>query len=52
MNFGTNEGFASAFQNGMTLENLMKIEHFIAKRLRSGIFAQILAKTLGGYFGH
>ena len=35
-------------QNGMTLENPMKIEHFIAKILRSGIFAQILAKTRWG----
>ena len=45
-------GYSIAFQNGMTLENPMKIERFIAKRLRSGIFAQILAKTSGGYFGH
>ena len=48
----TIEGLVSAFQNGMTLENPMKIERFIAKRLRSGIFAQILAKTSGGYLGH
>ena len=52
MNFITIEGLVSAFQNGMTLENPMKIERFIAKRLRSGIFAQILAKTSGGYLGH
>ena len=44
MNFITIEGLVSAFQNGMKLENPMKIERFIAKRLRSGIFAQILAQ--------
>ena len=52
MNFNTIEGLVSAFQNGMTLENPLKIERFIAKRLRSGIFAQILTKTSGGYLGH
>ena len=52
MNFNTTEGLVSAFQNGMTLENPIKIERFIAKRLRRGIFAQILAKTSGGYLGH
>ena len=51
MNFNTIEGLVSAFQNGMTLENPMKIEHFIAKRLRSGIFVKNLAKTLRGLFG-
>ena len=51
MNFITIEGLVSAFQNGMTLENPMKID-FIAQRLRSSVFALILAKTLGGYLGH
>ena len=51
MNFNTIEGLVSAFQNGMTLENPMKIERFIAKRLRSGIFAQILAKTSVAIWG-
>ena len=48
MSFNTLEGLVSASQIGMTLENPMKIERFIAKRLRSGIFALILAKTWGG----
>ena len=51
MNFITIEGLVSAFQNGMTLENPMKIERFIAKRLRSGIFAQILLKLQGAILG-
>ena len=41
----------SAFQNGMTLENRMKIEGAMSKNVRSSIFQKILAKTLGGYFG-
>ena len=52
MNFNSKEGLVSAFQNGMTLEIPMKIEHFIASWLRSGIFVKNLAKTLGGYLGH
>ena len=52
MDFSTIVGWVSAFQNGMTLENPMKIERFIALRLRSGVFALIIAKTLGGYLGH
>ena len=32
------EGYSIAFQNGMTLENPMKIERFMARRLRSCVF--------------
>ena len=52
MNINIQEGLVSAFQNGMTLDIPMKIEQFIALWLRSGIFVQKLAKTLGGYLGH
>ena len=41
----------SAFQNGMTLENRMKIEGARGKNVRSSIFFNFLVKTLGGYFG-
>ena len=41
----------SAFQNGMTLENRMKIEGARGKNMRSSIFFNFLVKTLGGYFG-
>ena len=41
----------SAFQNGMTLDNRMKIEGSMSKNMRSSIFFNFLVKTLGGYFG-
>ena len=41
----------SAFQNGLTLENRMKIEGARGKNVRSSIFFNFLVKTLGGYFG-
>ena len=41
----------SAFQNGMTLQNRVKIGRAMSKNVRSSIFQKILAKTLGGYFG-
>ena len=41
----------SAFQNGMTLENRMKIESAMSKNVRSSIFQKILAKTLGAILG-
>ena len=52
INFNSIEGLVSAFQNGMTLENPMKIERFTARNLRSGILVQNFAKTLGGFLGH
>ena len=41
----------SAFQNGKTLENRMKIEGAKNKNVKGCVFIIFLAKTLGGYFG-
>ena len=46
------EPYVSAFQNGMPLQNRIKIEHFIAKILESVDFEQFFGKTLRGYLGH
>ena len=40
-----------SFQNGMTLENWMKIEGAMSKNVKGWLFFNFLAKTLGGYFG-
>ena len=45
------EGYSIAFQNGMTLENPMKIERFMARRLRSCVFVKNFEKTWG-YLGN
>ena len=41
----------SAFQNGMTLENWIKIKGAMSKNVKGCVFLNFLAKTLGGYFG-
>ena len=41
----------SAFQNGMKLENRMKIEGAMSKNVNGCVFLNFFAKTLGGYFG-
>ena len=46
------EPYVSAIQNGMPLQNRIKIERFIAKILESVDFDQFLGKTLRGYLGH
>ena len=46
------EPYVSAFQNGMPLQNRIKIERFIAKILESVDFDQFFGKTLRGYLGH
>ena len=35
----------------MTLENRMKIEGAMSKNVKSCVFSNFLAKSLGGYFG-
>ena len=46
------EPYVSAFQNGMPLQNWIKIERFMAKILESDDFDQFFGKTLRGYLGH
>ena len=46
------EGYPRAFQNGMSLQNRIKIERFMANILERDDFDQNFAKTLGGYLGH
>ena len=46
------EPYVSAFQNGMPLQNRIRIERFIAKILESDDFDQFFGKTLRGYLGH